>query len=190
LDGSVGDSSGGRIPGAGVTVRDTAANRMREAPTNAEGAFHIAELPVGTYEVLVSQPASRLTGIPNSVPFANLYNGALVIGQRRAGGRYCLYRWHADNPVAFENYLKHTIEHGHANDGHANDRADCFYSVGYWYQTSPSPISRRSPPLQRGWQLLSWAKNAPLTQGVCKTRADGLPNAHHLIPDSAQHPNA
>jgi carboxypeptidase family protein/TonB-dependent receptor-like protein len=55
LDGSVGDSSGGRIPGATVTVRDTATNRMRAAPTNAEGAYHIAELPVGTYEVLVNQ---------------------------------------------------------------------------------------------------------------------------------------
>jgi len=69
----------------------------------------------------------------NSVPFANLYNGAPVIANgERAGGRYCLYRWHADNPVAFDSYLKHTIEHGHAND-----RADCFYSVGYWYQTEP-----------------------------------------------------
>jgi len=56
LDGSVGDSSGGRIPGATVSVRDTATNRMREAPANAEGAFHIGELPVGTYEVLVTQP--------------------------------------------------------------------------------------------------------------------------------------
>ncbi len=63
---SVGDSSGGRIPGATVTGRDTATNRMREAPTNAEGAFHIGELPVGTYEVLVTQPgfaAYRHTGI-------------------------------------------------------------------------------------------------------------------------------
>jgi hypothetical protein len=66
LEGSVGDSSGGRIPGATVTVRDTATNRMREAPTNVEGAFHIAELPVGTYEVLVDQPGFapyRHTGI-------------------------------------------------------------------------------------------------------------------------------
>ena len=35
--------------------------------------------------------------------FANLYNGAPYIGNgERAGGRYCLYRWHADNPIAFE----------------------------------------------------------------------------------------
>ena len=69
----------------------------------------------------------------NGVPFANLYNGAPYIAiAERAGGRYCVYRWHADNPVTFDRYLKHTIEHGHAND-----RADNFYSVGYWYQTEP-----------------------------------------------------
>jgi hypothetical protein len=72
-------------------------------------------------------------GRDGAVPFAHLYNGAhLMINPERAGGRYCLYRWHADNPVTFTKSLKHTMEHGHAND-----RADCFYSVGYWYQAEP-----------------------------------------------------
>jgi hypothetical protein len=72
-------------------------------------------------------------GRDGSVPFAHLYNGAhYMVNPERTGGRYCLYRWHADNPVTFTKYLKHTMEHGHAND-----RADCFYSVGYWYQTEP-----------------------------------------------------
>ncbi len=83
--------------------------------------------------------------------FANLYNGAPFIGVgERAGGHYCLYRWHADNPIAFERSLKFTIEHGHAND-----RADCFYSVGYWYQSEPftdfpalPPASSRYPSLK------------------------------------------
>jgi hypothetical protein len=71
--------------------------------------------------------------------FANLYNGAHLINLKDvnnsgfvAGTRYCLYRWHADNPVTFRKYLKYTIEHGHADD-----RADNFYSVGYWYQSEP-----------------------------------------------------
>ena len=69
----------------------------------------------------------------SAVPFANLYNGAHVINAgEEIGGRYCLYRWHADNPVTFRKYLKYTMEHGHANN-----RADCFYSVCYWYQTEP-----------------------------------------------------
>jgi Protein of unknown function (DUF2961) len=79
-------------------------------------------------------------GVTN--PFAYLYNGAPFIGVgERAGGRYCLYRWHADNPIAFEKSLKFTIEHGHAND-----RADCFYSVGYWYQSEPFTDFPSLPP--------------------------------------------
>ncbi len=68
-----------------------------------------------------------------SVPFGNLWNGApLIQAAERSGGRYCLYRWHADNPVTFTRFLKHTIEHGHANH-----RADSLYSVAYWYQSEP-----------------------------------------------------
>jgi len=86
----------------------------------------------------------------NGIPFANLYNGAPFIAiAERAGGRYCVYRWHADNPVAFDSYLKHTIEHGHAND-----RADCFYSVGYWYQTEPYTDFPALPPAAERWAAL------------------------------------
>ncbi len=72
-------------------------------------------------------------GRDGAVPFAHLYNGApLIVDPEHTGGRYCLYRWHADNPITFTRYLKHTIEHGHAND-----RADNYYSVAYWYQATP-----------------------------------------------------
>jgi len=61
-----------------------------------------------------------------------MYGAHLITTPERTGGRYCCYRWHGDNPVTFERYLKHTMEHGHAND-----RGDNFYSCAYWYQTSP-----------------------------------------------------
>jgi len=90
-------------------------------------------------------------GRERAVAFAHLYNGApFIASPETAGGRYCLYRWHADNPVAFKRYLKHTMEHGHAND-----RADCFYSVAYWYQSQPAadfpslpPVAQRFPALK------------------------------------------
>ena len=66
LDGSVSDSSGGRIPGARVTVREVETNQTREVFTSMHDAFRISELPPGTYEVLVSQPGFgtyRHTGI-------------------------------------------------------------------------------------------------------------------------------
>jgi hypothetical protein len=66
-------------------------------------------------------------------PFAYLYHGAhLISSPELAGGRYCMYRWHAENPITFKKYLKHTIE-----SGHANDRPDCYYSAAYWYQSEP-----------------------------------------------------
>ncbi len=90
-------------------------------------------------------------GRDGAMPFANLYNGAPYIAlAERTGGRYCLYRWHADNPIAFSSSVKHTIEHGHAND-----RGDCFYSVAYWYQSEPftefpplPPVATRIPALK------------------------------------------
>jgi hypothetical protein len=81
-------------------------------------------------------------GRDTATPFAHLYNGAPYIGLgERAGGRTNVYRWHADNPVTFTRYLKHTIEHGHAND-----RGDNFYSVCYWYQTQPYTDFPALPP--------------------------------------------
>jgi len=65
--------------------------------------------------------------------FANLHQGApYVVDPERIGGRYCLYRWHIESPIAFEKSIKVTIEHGTAND-----RSDSFYSTAYWYQTEP-----------------------------------------------------
>jgi hypothetical protein len=90
-------------------------------------------------------------GRDSAIPFAHLYQGAPYIAiSERAGGRYCLYRWHADNPVTFNSYIKHTIEHGHAND-----RGDCYYSTAYWYQSEPftdfpqlPPVASRIPALK------------------------------------------
>ena len=78
-----------------------------------------------------------------ATPFGHHFYGAPLIEMpERTGGRYCCYRWHGDNPVTFSRYLKHTIEHGHAND-----RGDNFYSVCYWYQDRPSEEFPALPPV-------------------------------------------
>ena len=83
-------------------------------------------------------------GRDTAVPFAHLYNGApLIVAAERPGGRYCLYRWHADNPITFTKYLKYTIEHGHANH-----RADNYFSVAYWYQAGPYTDFPALPPAE------------------------------------------
>jgi hypothetical protein len=65
-------------------------------------------------------------------PFAYGLFGAPQVGPERAGSRWSVYRFHLDSPITFTKSLRATIEHGHAND-----RADNFYSVAYWYQTEP-----------------------------------------------------
>ena len=88
----------------------------------------------------------------NARPFAHRQYGApLIQSPERVGGRYCLYRFHGDNPVTFSSYLKHTMEHGHAND-----RGDNFYSCAYWYQDQPAtgfpalpPVGQRVPSAGR-----------------------------------------
>lgn len=90
-------------------------------------------------------------GRDGAVAFAHRYYGApLIVMPERTGGRYCCYRWHADNPVTFTRYLKHTMEHGHAND-----RGDNFFSVCYWYQDAPytdfpplAPVEERIPQVK------------------------------------------
>ncbi len=84
-------------------------------------------------------------------PFSHHQYGApLIQSPERTGGRYCCYRFHGDNPVTFTKYLKHTIEHGHAND-----RGDNFYSCCYWYQDKPftdfpalPPVAQRTPTVK------------------------------------------
>ena len=73
-----------------------------------------------------------------------MYGAPLIVNPERTGGRYCCYRWHGDNPVTFQRYLRHTMEHGHAND-----RGDNFFSVGYWYQSEPYTDFPLLPPLEQ-----------------------------------------
>ncbi len=81
-------------------------------------------------------------GRDGAIPFGHQQYGApLIVAPERTGGRYCCYRWHGDNPVTFQKYMKHTMEHGHANDRHDN-----FYSACYWYQTQPYTDFPKLPP--------------------------------------------
>ena len=78
----------------------------------------------------------------SSQPFAYMHNGApFITGSERTGSRYCLYRWHTESPITFEESIRVTIEHGHANH-----RSDDFYSVAYWYQNEPHAAFPALPP--------------------------------------------
>src|SRR5690242_15001642 len=54
LTGTVSDPSGGRIPGATVTVTNLATNATRTVTTGPNGAYTVSLLPPGAYKVRFS----------------------------------------------------------------------------------------------------------------------------------------
>jgi len=55
IRGTVTDSSGAAVPGASVTLINSATNVRREVTTNATGEYLFLEVPVGTYEIDLNQ---------------------------------------------------------------------------------------------------------------------------------------
>jgi hypothetical protein len=53
--GTVTDASGAVVPGAKVTVKNTGTGLERSTETSADGSYSLPELPIGTYDVTVSQ---------------------------------------------------------------------------------------------------------------------------------------
>jgi len=81
-------------------------------------------------------------------PFSNLYFGApLIDGQHQRNAVWNVYRYHLEDPIPFTKSIRVTMEHGHANN-----RADDWSSVAYWYQTEPhKPFSPLPEPQARMW---------------------------------------
>ena len=71
----------------------------------------------------------------------------------QAGSKATVYRFHIPDPIPFSRSILVTIEHGHAND-----RADNFSSVAYWYQAEPH---RPFPPLASVDKRLPYALDSP-----------------------------
>ncbi len=73
--------------------------------------------------------------------FSNLYFGCPQRGEHVRSSYWNVYRYHIEDPIPFAKSIRVTIEHGHAND-----RADDFASVAYWYQTEPHAPFPLLPP--------------------------------------------
>jgi hypothetical protein len=56
IEGSVVDETGGRLPGASVTLTNTGTNFTRELTTDADGRFRGLLLPLGVYRLTVRMP--------------------------------------------------------------------------------------------------------------------------------------
>lgn len=82
--------------------------------------------------------------------FAHPHYGQPVAQRADWAGFSHLYRWYVADPIPFTRALHASIERGHAND-----RADDYSSVAFWYARTPVPVppvsslARRIPPWPR-----------------------------------------
>jgi Carboxypeptidase regulatory-like domain/TonB dependent receptor len=83
ISGTVTDTTGAIISGAGVTIKDVETNTVRRVKTNASGLYLVSDLPVGQYEVTVEMTGFatvKKTGIVLTVGAASVQNIMLKVG--------------------------------------------------------------------------------------------------------------
>jgi hypothetical protein len=81
-----------------------------------------------------------------SVEYARPYTGFHLVESPTYEGLVGMYRWYVQDPIRFTESLRWTLEHGHANNF-----ANGYASVAYWYQ---DPIAEALPPLPSRADLL------------------------------------
>jgi len=71
------------------------------------------------------------------------YHGITLPGGENWSGKISLYRFHIEDPICFQQSIRVTIEHGHANR-----RSDDISSTAYWYQHEPHAPFPALPPVE------------------------------------------
>src|SRR5947208_8789854 len=82
--GTVTDSAGAVVPGASVQVKNIATGRVQGVPTDEQGRYTIADLPIGEYEAQASLPGFQTTvrrGITLTVGAQAIVDFSLSVGQ-------------------------------------------------------------------------------------------------------------
>ena len=84
ISGTVTDSTGAAVPGAAVTVRNTATSATVAAVTDAQGRYSVPDLAIGTYEVRAAKAGFQTTvrsGVTLTVGSAPVVDIQLPVGQ-------------------------------------------------------------------------------------------------------------
>ena len=88
------------------------------------------------------------------------YHGLVIKDDER--GRIAAYRWHIPDPVVFQDSIRMTLEHGHANE-----EVTDFATTAFWYQSEPhGPLPPLPPPIQRRTIGVKIPPGAVLSDGL------------------------
>jgi hypothetical protein len=76
-----------------------------------------------------------------STEYAGPYTGFHLVESPSYEGLTAMYRWYVHDPISFDRSLRWTLEHGHANNF-----ANTYASVAYWYQEPQARNAAALPP--------------------------------------------
>jgi len=82
--GTITDSAGAVIPNASVQVKNTGTGRVQELPTDGQGRYRFADLPIGVYDVQASAQGFQTIvrrGITLTVGAQAIADFSLKVGQ-------------------------------------------------------------------------------------------------------------
>jgi hypothetical protein len=65
IAGTVSDAAGAVVPGAEVSVRNTATNETHKTVSGPSGAYALSDLPVGPYEITTKKEGFKLSRVPS-----------------------------------------------------------------------------------------------------------------------------
>ncbi len=83
ITGSVHDSSGAVVPGAKITITNTATNAATDAVSNSAGEYNVPNLPPGVYDIRIEKPGFRPSeerGLTLDVGLTAKANATLEVG--------------------------------------------------------------------------------------------------------------
>jgi D-arabinan exo alpha-(1,3)/(1,5)-arabinofuranosidase (non-reducing end) len=128
----------GQYVGTVYSIESTEPNWWGEGDDLIEVDGHEPLRGTGTEDYLCDAWGMRVT--------EQLWHGTTICeGYDAAGLRTTAYRWHILDPIPFQEHIRVSIEHGHAND-----RQDHMSSVAIWYQfPTASPFPKLPPVIDR-----------------------------------------
>ncbi len=115
--------------------------------------------------------------------YSGPYTGFHFVTNPDFSGKNAMYRWYIHDPIKFQQSVRMTIEHGHANN-FEND----YSSVAYWYQLEPHapfpqllPAKERLPRFSAAF-FAAEKKKAQLNQWRKRLAAQiGMPDASETV---------
>ncbi|WP_026782937.1 glycoside hydrolase family 172 protein [Pleomorphomonas koreensis] len=119
------------VPDAGRQPQIAHEERHPELPAHPETSPGANDAWPPTLHGTGTEDYFNTSWCPNQ-DYSAPYHGIIAGGGPNWTDPVSVYRFHIEDPVVFQQRIRVTIEHGHANR-----RGDSISSVAYWYQTEP-----------------------------------------------------